>query len=121
MGSVFEWLWLDFVLWIGAILFAWGLTMFITVNKVNKKSTSRNLIDEIEFNEEYFEEKIMKNNEVIATNKRYYKDLIKIKETENYIFLYSSRASATPVYKKAFSPEELTLIKVWANASKIKK
>ena len=46
---------------------------------------------------------------------------IKIKETDNYLFLYPNKVSAVPIPKKEFSPEELSTIKVWVNSAKVKK
>ncbi|MBQ8615034.1 MAG: YcxB family protein [Clostridia bacterium] len=121
IGIFFESFWLEMLLWVCAFAFGIGLSMLIAVNKVNKKASQNNHVDEMEFFEDHFIGTTTKNGEVIATNKVYYKDLLKIRETENYIFLYMNTAAAAPVPKKEFSPEELSTIKLWVNSAKIKK
>lgn len=120
-GGADDSIWWDMFLWSFAFFFGFGIIMLFTVKKVNKNSVERNIVDEIELNETYLTETITKNGEVIATNKHYCKDFLKIRETENYLFLYVNKASAVPVLKSAFSPEELSTIKLWVNSEKIKK
>ena len=111
----------DIFLWVMAILFGYGLTMLVTIKKTNKKSVLNNFTDDIELFEDRVEETIKKGDDIISTTKHYYKDLFKIRETENYLFLYPNKMGAVPVPKKAFSPEEFSKIKLWVNSAKAKK
>ena len=97
-----------------------GLTIFVSINKVNKNASAKNMTDNIELQENFLVEETVVNNEAVSTNKVYYKDILKIKETENYLFLYINKASAVPIPKKEFSCEEFSQIKFWVNADKIK-
>jgi len=120
--SVFvESVWLELLLWPMAFAFGVGLTLLISIKKINKKSVQNNLIDNLEIEEDYVVSTTMKNGEIISTLKTYYKDLLKVKETENFLFLYINKASAVPIPKQSFSPEEFSLIKLWVNSARIKK
>ena len=121
IGTFVESIILDMLLWVFAFLFAYGIFMLILVKMTNKKSVNNNLTDEIELFEEYLIESTQKNDEVVSTNKIYYKDLLKIRETENFLFLYPNKISAVPIPKKAFTTEEISTIKVWVNSAKVKK
>lgn len=120
LSLFFENSYVDLVLWISAFIFGVGLVLLFTVNKTNKNSVERNLVDEIELFEDHLIENIKKNEEVIATNKHYYKDIIKVKETENYLFLYVNKAAAVPIIKSAFTKDELVNIKILVNSAKAK-
>ena len=54
-----------------------------------------------------------KNNQQIGSNKYDYKDFIKVKETQNYIFLYPNKFSAVVVAKNQLSDDELLKFKTW--------
>ena len=120
LGSFFEHVLLELLLWVTAFMFGFGLTFLITINKTNAKAASNGLIDEIELFEEYSNITTIKNEEVIATAKIYHKDLIKIKETENYLVLYVNKASAIAIPKKQFNPQDYSTIKLWVNQAKLK-
>ena len=89
------------------------MTHKITVPKDYFKESASSL------NEEFMEVSSIKNGEVIGTSKIYYKDLVKVKETENYLFLYPNKTQAFAISKK-ISTEELSLLKVWVHSSKVK-
>ena len=110
--------WLDVLLWVFSIVFGYSLVMIVTINKTNKKSVANNLSSEIELYEEFMNIISFKNNEQFATTKVFYKDIIKIKETQNYLFLYPNKAQAFAIPKSEFSSEEFSLIKVWAYSAK---
>lgn len=121
VGAFVEYAWMDILLWVFAIMFGFGLVMVISIRKINKKSAENNLTNEIELEEDCVSLSTIKNNEIIGTLKVYYKDLIKVRETENYLVLYINKQSAIPVPKKEFKPEELSTIKLWINTAKQKK
>ena len=112
---------LEIFLWIFAGLLGVGVCLLIVINKTNKKAADNNFIGEYELFEEYLIVNTFKNDEQISTIKLYYKDVIKIKETENYIFLYPNKQIAYPIAKKKLLPEELSMVKLWINAARLKK
>ena len=120
IGTFIENIILEIFLWVFAFLLAYGVFILILVKMTNKKSVNNNLTDEIELFEEYLIESTRKNDEVISTNKIYYKDLLKIRETENFLFLYPNKVSAVPISKKEFTSEEFSTIKLWVNSAKVK-
>ena len=113
--------WMEVFLWVMAFIFAIGLIYLISIKKTNKQVLQANIKSEIDIQEEFVTFSSIKNNEIVSTNKCYYKDLIKIKETDNYLFLYINKFSAIPIPRNSFSAEEYSLIKLWVNSSKIKK
>jgi len=112
---------LEIFLWIFAGLLGVGVCLLIVINKTNKKAADNNFIGEYELFEEYLIVNTFKNDEQVSTIKLYYKDVIKIKETENYIFLYPNKQIAYPIAKKKLLPEELSMVKLWINAARLKK
>lgn len=121
VGAFIDNVFIDMLVWVFSFLLVYGIMFLVLVRRINKKSISSNMTDDIELFEEYLIESTRKNDEVVSTSKFYYKDLFKIRETENYLFLYPNKVSAVPIPKKAFSPEEFSTIKVWVNSAKVKK
>lgn len=110
---------LEFILWISAFAFAFGIVMILSIKKINKKAIANGFIDTLEFEQDFCIEKTSKNDEVISTLKVYYKDLIKLRETKNYLFLYVNQAGAIPLPKNAFSNEEFETIKSWIDNARL--
>lgn len=106
---------------IGMFLLVFGGLMLFIVYRTNSISVKRNLFEELEINEDHLVEKISKNNEVVATNKFYFKDFTKIKETKNFLFLYMNVSGAVPISKNAFSNEDFAKIKALINNARYKK
>lgn len=113
-----EYKWLDVLLWVFAIIFGYSLVMIITINKINKKTAGNNLSSQLEINEDFMIIISFKNNIQFATTKIFYKEIIKVKETENYLFLYPDKSQAFPIPKSEFTSEEFSLIKVWVYSAK---
>ena len=111
--------WLTYMLWIGAILFAFGLIYLLTVNKLKKQVAKDNSICNYEFEEEYMNVETIKNGEAISNVKFYYKDIVKVKETESYWFLYPNKTAAYPIEKTKLTPEELSTLKMWVQSARI--
>lgn len=112
--------WLEVFLWVFAIMFGFGLVFFLKLDKINNETIKSKIINEYELNEEFMNVTSIKNGEAIGTSKIYYKDLVKVKETNNFLFLYPNNAQAFAISKK-ISTEELSLLKVWVHSAKIKK
>ncbi len=91
------------LLYYGVFMLVMGLIMNILMNKMNKKNDkiNENTVANYEFFEEYFTVEDIKNGEVTANQKVYYKDLIKFKETKSYLFLYPMTVTAYPIEKSA--------------------
>ena len=112
---------LDILLWVFAFLLVFGILFLVSINKVNKTTVDKKMIDEYELFETYLTVDSFQNGEKIVSIKTYYKDIIKIKETENYLFLYPNKQGAYPVPKSKLSSEELDKLKQWLKAEMNKK
>ena len=97
------WLWVCLVL---------GITYFILIS-MGKKNNKKIMEDEslYEFYDDYFALTSFKHGEQISTGKVYYKDMIKVKETKSYIFIYPNKAMAYPVGKADLAPEDLVKLR----------
>ena len=104
--------WLNYMLWASSILFAFGLIYIIINFTTNKKSVAQNLADESEFFEDHLTLNSYKNGEQIGTAKVYYKDILKLKETKHYIFLYISAFQAVAVNKQDLTQEDISKLKL---------
>ena len=115
LSIFFKSIWLTLLLCVMAFAFGFGIVYMFVINRINKKSVNKESTDELEIFEDYIDLKTIKNGEVIVTLKTYYKDLFRIRETKNFLFLYINRSSALAVPKKVFTPEEYLTIKGWAS------
>ena len=84
--------------------------MLIGVTKRNNEKTV-NSVNEYEFYDEYFTIKSTQDGEELANVKAYYKAMLKVRESKNYIFIYPNKALAYPVAKTALSDENLTTLR----------
>lgn len=111
----------EMLLWISACLFGVGIAYIVLINKSNKKAANSTMDGEYELEETFMTIKAHKDGEQISSAKVYYKDMVKLKETANYIFLYPNRQMAYPVPKNKLSAEELSLLKSWISEQIAKK
>lgn len=111
----------EMLFWVMVFVFALGVTYLFLVKSANKRALNNNYTDEIELFEEYCVVQTLKNEEVVGTLKVYYKDLIKVKETENYLFLYPNKMVATSIPKSEFSAEDFSKIKLWVHSARANK
>ena len=95
-----------------------GALMLFSYSKA--KSIARKNVREIEveFFKDLFESRVINNGEVIATQKVKYSEIVKVKETKEYLFVYSSAHTFVPVDKKAFTSEQLAEIRLMISKSK---
>ena len=112
--------WTETLLWVMAFSFGFGISFIVSIKKTNKKVSMNNYTDNLEINEEYIFATTTKNEDVISTIKIYYKDLIKIKETERFLVLYVTKINALIIPKNSFNPEEISTIKLWIYSAKKK-
>ena len=111
----------EVLLWVSAGVFGVGLAYIVMINKANKKSANSKIVGEYELEETFMTITAIKDGERISSAKTYYKDIIKMRETENYLFLYPNRQIAYPVPKNKLTPEELSMVKLWVSSQLIKK
>ena len=121
VSMFFEHFFLEILSWIFIAFAGGGIGLLIVVNRTNKKACERKLTAEYELFEDYMVVVSQKDGIEISTMKLFYKDVIKIKETENYIFLYADKQTAFPIQKNKLTPEELSTARLWINAHKTKK
>ena len=107
----FENKYMEYLLWISGFVFAFSLIFFISFNKVMNKASLNVLINEVEINQDHCVSTIIKGSEVISTLKLYYKEILKAKETANYLVLYINNVNVVVIAKKDLSLEDLKLIK----------
>ena len=94
-----------------ACAFAFGLVFVISRNKVVKKARTENKKEVYEFFNNYVVANDYLNGEQVATVKIYYNQIIKRKETKNYIFFFVQATAACPVSKAGLTEGELNAIR----------
>ena len=95
-----------------AFVSAVGILLLWCYFKTKRDTLKENRTNEVEFFEEYLESRVIKNEQVVATQKVNYNEIVKIKETEDYIFIYPTINNAFVVEKKQFTSQELVEIKL---------
>lgn len=95
------------ILLIFALPLVVGLVMLLSLKQNVKKMAQNNYVNEYEFDEEYFTVATYQNGEVKGTHKVYYRELHKVRENDEYIFLYLNSKSAYIVAKSDATAEDL--------------
>lgn len=103
-------IWGTTVLVVGMILLFGGIFVLIVCDKSKKATCKFARVEEVEFFPDYLIERVYTDGEHTSTNKVYYKWLVKIKETQNFLFLYNTRVTAVAVDKNV-PPSELNTIR----------
>lgn len=103
------------VLLISALPLVVGLVMLLSLRQNVKKMAQNNYINEYEFGEEFFNVATYQNGEVKGTHKVYYNELHKVRENDEYIFLYLNSKSAYIVAKSDATAEDLTSLRQLLN------
>lgn len=83
-----------------ALLLVMGIVMVVYNAKLVKQSERINKENLYIFYDEYFEIKTIYHGEVEDKTKLYYSDILKVKETKNYIFIYPDNTKALGIDKK---------------------
>ncbi|MFQ6752155.1 MAG: YcxB family protein [Clostridia bacterium] len=120
IGTMHEYAWLDYLLYVSSVFFGIGLVFYITVKKSYKKNPNLNNTAEYELNEDHLVESIYKGDEQLANSKHYYTNIIKTRESKNYLFLFITAGAACVIPKNELSADELTLLKTWIEKAKQK-
>lgn len=120
VGTFKEYAWLDYILFASSVFFGFGLVFYITMKNSYKKNPYLNNIAEYELNEDHLIESIYKDDDQLANNKHYYKNIIKIRESKNYLFLFITIGSACAIPKNELTNDEITLLKSWIEKARQK-
>lgn len=100
-----------FMLIVFAALLGGGIGLKILVNRNIKAACSVNKINEYEFFKSYFIATETVNGEAVGTVKIYAGQIIKVRESKNYVFLYLNAAAVYPVDKNGLNEAEITAVK----------
>lgn len=110
LATIFENNYLDILL-LFSIPFGVGLVYIIFINKNIKAMAESKITNEYEFEENYFNVISSKNGEEFGRQKVYYKDIYKVKEKEEYIFIYINKINAYIIDTTNSNEEDLKIIK----------
>ena len=99
------------VLLVCSLPFGFGLVYIIMINNIIEMTSASKIINEYTFENDYFMVSSIKNEEVVSTNKIYYKEIYKIKEKDGYLLLYINLSNAYIIKEGNLSSENLTLLK----------
>lgn len=94
-----------------AVFLGLGISLLILVNKAANSAKTSNKIYTYEFFKDYFTATETLNGENVATAKFYNSQVIKSRETKNYLFFYTNAATACPVFKGELTEEELNTLR----------
>ncbi|MCM1546505.1 MAG: YcxB family protein [Clostridiales bacterium] len=95
----------------GAVFLALGIFYVLLCKNAAKKALQIERVEETEFFGDYLIEKEYTDGEQTSANKVYYKWIVRIKETKNYLFLYNTRATCIAVDKNSLTPNELNTVR----------
>ena len=113
------------LLTLSIFLLLFGILLIFMVNRAVKKAIKNSEENKTIFESELDETSIyiinITNGEQVGSSKSYYKDLVKVVETANYIFLYPNLQMAYPISKKNMSQEDIATIKNWINIARVPK
>lgn len=99
------------ILLVFSLPFAFGVVYLFMINKTTKKTVASELVNEYEFDNNFFTVTSYKHSEQVGTIKVFYKEIYKIKEKNNYIFLYINRVNAYIVDTENLPKEDITLLR----------
>lgn len=99
------------LLGLSALFIALGVIYVMMCKNISKNAVKMNRVEHLEFFEGYLIEREYTDGEHTSTNKVYYKWLVRIRETKNYLFLYNTRATAVAVDKSSIPQSELNTIR----------
>lgn len=115
IGFRMDTIWLDILLWVFSISFGYGLIWMLSVIRTNSAVADEQKENNYMFFEDYVLITTYFKGENIGSIKLYYKEIKKIKQTNDYIFLYRSFRIVYPVSKQNLNQQDcetvLSLIK----------
>ncbi len=100
--------WLEIELILSSVFVSLGLVIPIFLNITTKKSlaTLHNVVNHYEFHDEYLIAKSYQGEEKIGEVKNYYREITKVRLTENYVFLNLGLRGAYPILRSAITQEQ---------------
>lgn len=114
LGTIFgDNFYLNILLLVASIMFGFGIIYLLAIKKTKKKQLEHKIVAEYEIFENYIIEKITRDNEDFSTAKYSYKQFVKIKETQNYLFLFPNNFSALAVPKNQLTQNDFETFKKW--------
>lgn len=114
LSTIFENSYLDILL-VFAIPFVIGIVYYILINKNIKKMAENKFINAYTFENDFLNIATIKNGEIVGTQKLYYKDIVKIKENSEYIFIYPNKFNAFIIKKFNVNEEDLKAVRILLN------
>ncbi len=99
------------ILLIFCIPFTIGLIYVITINKNIKAVAVNQFTSEYDFDTDYFNVTSSRNGDIVGTQKVYYRDIYKIREKDEYIFIYINKFNVFIVKKSNISGEDLIALR----------
>ena len=110
LSAIFDYKGLSFLI-LFSVPFGLGVSFLLTVKKIIKSTEKNPFVNEYEFEDTFVNVSSIKNNEVIATQKLYYKDIVKIKENDKYIHIFITPTTAFVVDKVNTNSDDINEIK----------
>ncbi len=96
---------------LGAMFLALGIIYVLMCKNAAKAALKMTRVEDVEFFGDYFIVREYTDGEHTATNKVYYKWIVRFRETKNYLFMYNTRVTAVAVDKNSIPPSELNTIR----------
>lgn len=96
---------------LGGVFLIFGIVTVVSQASMIKQIRQSNRVEEAEFFRDYLIVREYADGEHVSTVKIYYKWLVRVKETSNYLFLYNTRVTAVPVEKSTLPINELNAVR----------
>ena len=106
----FEGLYFTFLI-LFAVILVYGIVLTVLLNKTVKTAVNANKEYTYEFFKDYFTATETLNGEIVTTAKFYNNQVVKFKETKNYLFFYVNTVAACPVAKSELTKPEIETLK----------
>ncbi len=94
----------------GLVCFVLGLWMLLAYKKQEKEIVAHPKYCEYEFGEDFLLVDVFTETERLSNAKFYFKDIVKVEETEHYLCLFTSANNAYPILKSTFEEGERELL-----------
>lgn len=117
----FDEFWVEVVFFVSMVLLVLGILMYAGYATSKSKVKGANVFNHYEFSATSLTITHQRNEDIATTVKVLYKNIKKVKDSENYLFIYVSRKAVLPVPKKNMTPEEISSLKVWINSERLGK
>lgn len=104
-------IWCSLLISFGGVMILFSLIIIILIFKISKNQDESKIELSYDFRKKYFLLDRLKDGKIIENEKIDYKDIFRIKETKNYIYIYRTSKTVIPFYKSNCKLEDLELIK----------